>query len=108
MSEENNNIIQLQDENGKDVNFEHIMTVEHEGSYYVLLEAQEDNDDCKQGECIILKIVRDEDADEDVYEMLDDEAELDAVFNKCVEIMEEEEQAAALDMELVGSDDEEG
>ena len=58
--EENNNLVQLQDENGNDVNFEHLMTVEHEGSYYVLLEATEDMDDCQQGEAIILKIIRDE------------------------------------------------
>ena len=35
--EENSNLVQLQDENGNDVNFEHLMTVEHEGSYYVVL-----------------------------------------------------------------------
>ena len=34
--EENNNLVQLQDENGNDVNFEHLMTVEYEGSYYVV------------------------------------------------------------------------
>ena len=41
-NEENNNLVQLQDENGNDLNFEHLMTLEHEGSYYVLLEATED------------------------------------------------------------------
>ena len=40
-NEENNNLVQLQDENGNDLNFEHLMTLEHEGSYYVLLEATE-------------------------------------------------------------------
>lgn len=65
--QENDNLVQLQDENGKDVNFEHLMTVEHEGNYYVVLEATEDTDDCKEGEAIILKIVRDEESDEDVY-----------------------------------------
>jgi len=37
--EENSNLVQLQDENGKEINFEHLMTVEYEGSYYVVLEA---------------------------------------------------------------------
>ena len=58
--QENDNLVQLQDENGKDVNFEHLMTIEHEGNYYVVLEATEDTDDCKEGEAIILKIVRDD------------------------------------------------
>ena len=36
--QENDNLVQLQDENGKDVNFEHLMTIEHEGNYYVVLD----------------------------------------------------------------------
>lgn len=106
--EENSNLIQLQDENGKDVNFEHLMTVEHEGSYYVVLEAAEDTDDCKEGEAIILKIIRDEDSGDDVYATIEDEAEFNAVFDRVMEIMEEEDEAAALDLEAMdGSEDEE-
>ena len=103
--EENNNMIQLQDENGNDVNFEHLMTVEYEGSYYVVLEATEDTDDCKEGEAIILKIIRDEDG-EDVYATIEDEAEFNAVFDRVMEIMEEEDEAAALELELVDGEDE--
>lgn len=106
--EENSNLIQLQDENGKDVNFEHLMTVEHEGSYYVVLEAAEDTDDCKEGEAIILKIIRDEDSGDDVYATIEDEAEFNAVFDRVMEIMEEEDEAAALDLEAMdGSEEEE-
>lgn len=106
--EETSNLIQLQDENGKDVNFEHLMTVEHEGSYYVVLEAAEDTDDCKEGEAIILKIIRDEDSGDDVYATIEDEAEFNAVFDRVMEIMEEEDEAAALDLEaLDGAEDEE-
>ena len=80
--QENDNLVQLQDENGKDVNFEHLMTIEHEGNYYVVLEATEDTDDCKEGEAIILKIIRDEESDEDVYATIEDEAEFNAVFDQ--------------------------
>ena len=79
--QENDNLVQLQDENGKDVNFEHLMTIEHEGNYYVVLEATEDTDDCKEGEAIILKIVRDEESDEDVYAIVGAE-ESDPYENK--------------------------
>jgi len=103
--EDNNNMVQLQDENGNDVNFEHLMTVEYEGSYYVVLEATEDTDDCKEGEAIILKIIRD--GDEDVYATIEDEAEFNAVFDRVMEIMEEEDEAAALELELVDGEDEE-
>lgn len=92
--EDNEHLVQLQDENGKDINFEHLMTLEHEGSYYVLLEATEDMDDCKEGEAIILKIVRDEESDEDVYATIEDEDEFNAVFNKCMAALEEEDNMA--------------
>lgn len=103
--EDNNNMVQLQDENGNDINFEHLMTVEYEGSYYVVLEATEDTDDCKEGEAIILKIIRE--GDEDVYATIEDEAEFNAVFDRVVEIMEEEDEAAALELDLVDGEDEE-
>ena len=85
-NEEHNNLVQ--------------MTLEHEGSYYVLLEATEDMDDCKEGEAIILKIIRDEDSDEDVYATIEDEDEFNAVFEKCMAAMEEEDAMAdALELE---------
>ena len=82
MDEQFSNVIELQDENGNDVPFEHLMTLEHEGSYYVVLEAVQDMDDCMEGEALILKIVQDENG-EDVYATIEDEKELQAVFDKC-------------------------
>jgi uncharacterized protein YrzB (UPF0473 family) len=105
---EQEHIVTLQDENGNDVNFEHLMTVEHEGEYYVLLEATQDTDDCKEGEAIILKIVRDEETDEDVYATIEDEDEFEQVFEKCMAAMEEEDMmAAGMTMEAVLDDEEE-
>ena len=89
--QENDNLVQLQDENGKDVNFEHLMTIEHEGNYYVVLEATEDTDDCKEGEAIILKIVRDEESDEDVYATIEDEAELGGWYTELMNAIGEGE-----------------
>lgn len=104
--EENSNLVQLQDENGNDVNFEHLMTVEYKDSYYVVLEATEDTDDCKEGEAIILKIVQDAESGEDMYASIEDEAEFNAVYEKCIAAMEEEDEAAVLELEsLDGEDD---
>ena len=89
--EDESNLVQLQDENGNDVNFEHLMTIEHEGGYYVLLEATEDMEDCKEGEAIILKIVKDEESGEDMYATIEDEDEFNVVFDKCMAAMEEED-----------------
>ncbi len=88
--EEENNIIQLTDEDGNEIEFEHVMTVEHEGSYYIVLEAAADMDDCKEGEAVILKIIQN-DKGEECYATIEDEAEFQAVYEKCVELMEEEE-----------------
>ena len=104
--EENNNLVQLQDENGKEINFEHLMTVEYEGSYYVVLEATEDTDDCKEGEAIILKIIRDDESGDDVYATIEDEEEFNAVFDKVMAIMEEEDEAAALELDILDADGE--
>ncbi len=90
MDNQESNLVQLQDEQGNDVSFEHLMTVEHEGSYYIVLEATQDTDDCKQGESIILKIIQDEKGD-DCYATIEDEDEFKAVFEKCVKIMEDED-----------------
>lgn len=90
MEQDREGIIQLQDEQGNDVDFEHLMTLEHNGSYYVVLEAMQDMEDCLQGESIILKIIQDE-SGEDSYVTLEDEAELQAVLDKCIAAMEEED-----------------
>ena len=90
MDNQESSLVQLQDEQGNDVSFEHLMTVEHEGSYYIVLEATEDTDDCKQGESIILKIIQDENGD-DCYATIEDEDEFKAVFDKCVKIMADED-----------------
>ena len=91
MTEENENLVTLQDEDGNDVVFEHLMTISYEGAEYILLEATEDMEDCKQGESIILRIDEDENGDE-VYATLEDEAEYQAVFDKCMKAIEEEDE----------------
>ena len=92
MEQDRDDIIQLQDDQGNDVDFEHLMTLEHNGSYYVVLEAMQDMEDCMQGESIILKIVQDENG-EDSYVTIEDEDELQAVLDKCIAAMEEEDSA---------------
>ena len=103
MDEQLSNVIELQDENGNDIPFDHLMTIEHEGSYYVVLEAVQDMDDCMEGEVLILKIAQDE-SGEDIYITIEDEKELQAVFDKCVAAMEEEDSA---DVEELDDDTEE-
>ncbi len=92
MSEtENENLVTLKDEDGNDVIFEHLMTLQHEGAEYIVLEATEDMEDCQKGEDIILRIEKD-DNDEDIFVTIEDEDELQAVLDKCVAIIEEQDE----------------
>ncbi len=84
------NLVVLQDENGNDVTFEHLMTLEYKGASYILLEAQQDMEDCLQGESIILKIEQDENGD-DVYATIEDEAEYQEVFQQCLSTLDDED-----------------
>ena len=98
MNEENNeldenisNIIVLNDENGNEVQFEFLYLIEYDSEEYVVLlpvleEGQEDD-----GEVVILKVDdSDEEADEESYISVDDEATLTAVFEIFKEKFKEE------------------
>lgn len=73
--EEETSILTLTDENGNDVDFEYMDSIEYQGKeYLVLMPAEEDSD-----EIVILEI---EPVDEETenYLSVDDEAVLNAVF----------------------------
>ena len=74
--QEEANIIVLTDDEGNDVEFEFLDTVEYDGDeYIILMENVEDND-----EVIVLKIENLDDENEN-YVGGEDEVVLDAVFN---------------------------
>ena len=89
-----NTVVELVDENGEETSFEHLMTIEHEDEYYIILLPveidEEDEDEEEEVEVVILKIEKD-DQGEDSYVSVEDEKILDAVFAKFFEIIEEEE-----------------
>ena len=98
MSENNNHeldmerddIIQLVDEDGNEVDFEHLMTLEHNGNAYICLVPVEPMEDVAEDELVILRIEADEDGN-DIYATIDDDTELDTVFEKYLEIAEADE-----------------
>lgn len=97
-----NSIIELIDENGEEVAFEHLMTIEHEEGYYIILVpfTQEENgeEEEEEEEVVILKLEQDEKG-EDCYTTIEDEALLEAVFSKFVAAIEEEEEYGEYDDE---------
>ncbi len=89
MSEERDDIVVLVDENGEEVEFEHLDTIELNGNeYVVLLPIDESEEEKDIDEVVILKIEHGE-AD-DSFVSVEDDDELDAVFEEFRVRMEDE------------------
>ena len=83
-SEELDNIVVLNDEDGNEVEFEFLDLIEYEGEeYVVLLPTDEDEED--SGEVLILKLEDTGSEDEESYVSVED----DEVLNKVFEIFKE-------------------
>lgn len=91
MDEERDDIVVLVDENGDEVEFEHIDTIEMDGNEYVVLApySEEETEEQDEEEVIILKVEHNEDG-EDSFITIEDEEELDTVFEEFQARMEEE------------------
>jgi len=90
MSEERDDIVVLVDENGEEVEFEHLDTIEMNSSeYVVLLPLAEENENPDVDEVVILKLEPGSE-DEDSFISVEDEDELNAVFEEFKVRMEEE------------------
>ncbi len=87
---EQDNIVELIDEDGKELQFQHLMTLEYNQKSYVVLAAVEPSEDIAEDEAVILRIEQDEDQN-DVYSTIEDEDELEKVFERYLEIAENDE-----------------
>ena len=86
-------IIELTDEEGVTTQFEYLTTIDHEGELYVvLMVAQDEEQDDEDGEVLILKIEKDPETDEDIYVAVDDDAISQAVFDKFMAMVDEDEE----------------
>ncbi len=87
--EERDDIVVLIGEDGEEVEFEHIDTVELNGNEYVVLLPLEEDENDEVDEVIILKVEHNDDG-EDSFVTVDDEDELNNVFEEFKARMEEE------------------
>lgn len=93
--EERDDIIILVDDNGEEAEFEYIDTIEMNGNEYVVLAPLQDGDlsdqdeDDEEEEIIILKVERNENGEES-YVAIEDDDELDAVFEEIQARIDEE------------------
>jgi len=92
MSEERDDIIVLVDENGEETEFELLDTIEMDGNEYVVLlplDSYDEEEEMEEEEVVILKMERGDDG-ESSFVNIEDEDELDAVFEEFRLRMEEE------------------
>jgi len=87
----------LTDEEGKEEEFEHLATIDYEGETYMAMTPANPEEESDETEIVIFKVEEDEESGEDMLVTVDDEDTLDAVFEKFLEMDEEEEDAAETD-----------
>jgi uncharacterized protein YrzB (UPF0473 family) len=86
-------IITLLDEEGNEQEFQHLASLEHEGSTYVaLVPAYEEPEEVldSDGELVILKVVFDEESGEDMLAAIEDDDEFDVVSHKFEDMLEDD------------------
>ena len=87
-SEEIDNIIVLNDENGEEVPFEFLDLIEYDGEEYVVLLPVEEDEEAD--EVVILKLEETENEEEESYVSVDDEEILNTIFEMFKEKFKEE------------------
>ncbi|NLY61274.1 MAG: DUF1292 domain-containing protein [Clostridiales bacterium] len=94
MMEEHNNIIELIDEDGNTLSFEYLMTLDYKENEYVVLVPLQTYEDYPEeltgDEVVILRVEQDEN-DDDIYVSIEDENELDEVFDVFSEIISQDD-----------------
>ena len=91
--EENDDLIELVDEDGNSLVFEHLATFEYKGETYLALCEPEDEEAEEEGgelEVFFLKIETDENG-EDVYNTPDDDV-ADEIFDEFLKLVEDTEE----------------
>ena len=88
---EREDIVELVDEDGNEVSFEHIMTLEHKGKTYILLVPLDPMEEVAEDEMVILEIQTDAEGN-DYYASIEDEALVNEVFEEYLSIAEADEE----------------
>ncbi len=83
MSEENENIIELTDDEGNTVEFEHLLTFEYGENFYCALLPVEPLPDMEDGEVLIMRV--EEQDDGDLILPVETEEELEGAWNVFLE-----------------------
>lgn len=86
---EENDIVELEDEDGNVVPFSWVGTFEYENDTYVVFEPAEPNEDFEEGEAVIFQLDTDSEGN-DLFLPIESEEKLQAVFNEFLKLYEAE------------------
>ncbi|MBQ9950461.1 MAG: DUF1292 domain-containing protein [Clostridia bacterium] len=81
------NEVILQDEDGNDVRFDHLLTFAYENEHYIALLPIDEVSGIEDDEVLIMKIVKD--GNEDTYELITNEVLLNEVFEEFMRLIDE-------------------
>ena len=84
---EENTIVTLLDENGKEVQFDLVMTFDYEGKRYAALLPMDDVDGVADDEVVLLEIVRE--GGDETDRAIENPVLLEEVFNEFIELFDE-------------------
>ena len=86
----NENILELTDDEGNKVQFEHLLTFEYGENFYVSLLPVTPLEDFEDGEVLIMRL--EEDGDDDIFLPVDTEEELEGAWNAFLELYNDEDE----------------
>ena len=80
----------IEDDSGKEVDFDLLLTFSYEGKRYAALEPISEVENIDEGEVVLLEIRKEN--GEETYHSIDNEILLDEVFHEFQELFDEEEE----------------
>ena len=89
-AEENEELIVLADDEGKEIEFRHIATLDYKDEWYIYLQPVE-LEDMEEDEMIIFHIQTDEEGN-DIFQPVEDEDLLNALYEEYLKEVEAEEE----------------
>ena len=82
-------VIELEDEDGKTIKFLHVATIDYKEDWYVFFAPAEDMDELSDDEMVVFKLGQDEEG-KDIFIPIEDEKLLDEVYEEYLKVVEEE------------------
>lgn len=89
MEEKNTIVTLIEDDTGKEVDFDLLLTFSYEGKKYAALEPITEVENIEEGEVVLLEIVKEN--GEETYRTIDNEILLDEVFHEFQDLFDEQE-----------------